>query len=260
MKKSTLGVIPARLHSTRLHEKPLQDISGKTLIERVYLNAKAAQSIDRLIVATDSDRIRQEVERFGGEVMMTNEDLPSGSARVCAVVEALGERWDSVVNIQGDMPFIKAELIDSIVNFFLDNYTDFDMGTGGIPIDNEAVFNSPSNVKIVLGEKSQALYFSRAPIPHSRDGDRIEVLEHDQLRPIFGYRHFGLYVYKPQTLEVFKSTSVSVLERVEKLEQLSLLEKGYRIGVSIVPEELIAGSIEVDTPEDLERARQSLLV
>ena len=265
-REQVLAVIPARLASTRLPEKPLKDIAGKTLVQRVWERARSAQSLDRVVVATDSDEIANEVARFGGEVVMTSPELTTGSARVAAAARILagGESavtaWRTVVNVQGDMPFIKGELIDRCVDFLHAKGDRFGMVTIATPILDENMYRSPMDVKVVVGAGSRALYFSRAPIPHSRDGNRLEeIAPNGTKRTVFGYKHFGLYVYSPNVLSDFERSDMSTLEDIEKLEQLRLLEMGHTIGVCIVESDLTAGSIEVDTPEDLERSRQLAL-
>lgn len=261
-----LAVIPARLASTRLPEKPLKDIAGKTLVQRVWERARTAKTLDRVVVATDSAEIEQEVLRFGGEVVMTSPELTTGSARVAAAARILAgsdsavPAWRTVVNVQGDMPFIKGELIDRCVRFLHSKEGAFGMVTIATPILDETMYRSPMDVKVVVGAGDRALYFSRAPIPHSRDGNRLEELApNGAKRTVFGYKHFGLYVYSPAVLSDFERSEMSKLEDIEKLEQLRLLEMGHTIGVCIVESDLTAGSIEVDTQEDLERSRQLAL-
>ncbi len=256
MNTRVLGVIPARLGSTRLPEKPLKEIHGQTLLERVYRQAKQAKTIGRVIIATDSDEISKVALGFGAEVMMTPVEIRSGSERVAAVVERVGlESVDLVVNIQGDMPFLSPEIIDSCVLFMERSETKFDMGTIASPILDEAAFLNQNTVKVVTGVDSSALYFSRAPIPCSRDGRR-PMYRFDEAHQVsaFGLKHFGLYVYRPHILGEFRKGEAE-LEEIERLEQLRLLERGLRIGVCLIDSSLTADYIEVDTEEDLIRAR-----
>jgi 3-deoxy-manno-octulosonate cytidylyltransferase (CMP-KDO synthetase) len=194
-------------------------------------------------------------------VLMTSPELPSGSARVLATARILGNKedstlgenyWDLVLNVQGDMPFIKPEVITKAVEFMLEN-PQFEMGTIATPIFLEENFQSSSVVKVVVSEKWEGFYFSRAPIPHSRDGERMTDL---QGRTVFGYKHIGLYVFRPKALRVYDDQTGLQLENIEKLEQIRALEMGYRIGVCIIPEELMEPAIEVDTPDDLTRAEE----
>jgi 3-deoxy-manno-octulosonate cytidylyltransferase (CMP-KDO synthetase) len=248
-----LAVIPARRGSTRLSEKPLRDIGGKTLIERVWQQAAQCKDIDDLYVATDDQEIFDISESFGAKVIMTSADLPSGSARVAAVSHILKDEWDIIVNVQGDMPFINPKVISQVITFFKDNFTKFSMATIAIPIFDEEEFIKNSSVKVVISSEGRALYFSRAPIPHSRDGDEWKI---NQALPkkTYGLKHIGLYVFKKDSLAVLEEVDPSPLEAVEKLEQLKALEKGYSIGVCIVDPKLMENSIEVDTDADLELA------
>ena len=255
-KVNVLGVIPARMASVRLPEKPLKMIYGKTLIQRVWERASAAKSVSEVVIATDDSRIEAAALGFGARVIMTDPALPSGSARAATVAKLLAaERevdWDAVVNIQGDMPFIRGEVIDRAVNFLLSSPPEFVMGTIAMPLVSAEAFNSPMVVKVALGAEGRALYFSRAPIPCSRDGNRLQY----EGRDIFGYKHLGLYVLRQGILDAFSSSELSPFESIEKLEQLRLLEHGHPICVAVIPEQLIEPAVEVDTPADLLRAEQ----
>lgn len=248
--RKILGVIPARLGSTRLARKALQDIGGQTLMERAWRQATKANTLSDLILATDSDEIAEIAAKFGAQVQMTSPDLPSGSARAVAVAKTYGN-CDLVVNIQGDMPFINPAVIDRAVNFMLEDQNNFTMGTIAAPIFDERTFLSSSAVKVVIGTNSQALYFSRAPIPHSRDGERLK----RNGQTLFGYKHIGLYVYRPAAFSFFEDAKISELESLEKLEQLRVLERGGSIGCLVLDPALLEPGIEVDTAADLERAR-----
>jgi 3-deoxy-manno-octulosonate cytidylyltransferase (CMP-KDO synthetase) len=167
-------------------------------------------------------------------------------------MQILGVRnWDVVVNVQGDMPFIRPELIDQTVDFFISEKWNCAMATVATPIHDEGMYRSVNDVKVVVSSRQEALYFSRAAVPHSRDGDRMLWGE----KEVFGFKHFGLYAYKPEIVTSYLTEPPSMLEEVEKLEQLRLLEKGHKIAVCIVDNELTSRSVEVDTPKDLERAR-----
>jgi 3-deoxy-manno-octulosonate cytidylyltransferase (CMP-KDO synthetase) len=252
--KRVLAVIPARLASQRLPEKALRDISGKTLVQRVWEQGKQSKRISELVLATDSEEIAALAKSFGARVEMTAAEIKSGSERVAVTCERLGVKdWDCVVNLQGDMPFISPELIDQTIDFhFAKNV--FAMSTVATPITDEAAFLSNSVVKVALGIGSRALYFSRAPIPHSRNGDKLSFASSGKSTPVFGFKHFGLYVFRPDILGVFQDSEPVVLEDIEKLEQLRLLERGYPVGVHIVEPELTSNSVEVDTQADLEKA------
>ena len=256
-----LAVIPARLASQRLPQKPLQDIAGKSLIRRVWERGSETRGISRLIIATDSLEIRTAALGFGAEVVMTSGDISTGSERVAAVWRMLQqENWDYVINLQGDMPFIRSELIERCLSLYEQETQQgnlFDVCTVATPILDQSTFESANDVKVVVGPLHQALYFSRAPIPYARDGLRLQYLNAAGVQTShFGLKHLGLYVFHPRVLPLFESAGQSALEQVEKLEQLRLLELGHRIGVCIVPPELSADSVEVDTAADLARAIQ----
>ena len=248
-----LAVIPARRMSTRLSEKPLREISGKSLVQRVWERASLAKQVDELYVATDDQEIFDLSTSYGAKVMMTSPEIPTGSARVAAVSHLLGDKWDVVLNIQGDMPFINPKVIDGLIDFFKSNYANYSMATIAIPIYDKEEFLKTSTVKVAMTDQGRALYFSRAPIPHSRDGDVWDISMTKER--VFGLKHIGLYAFKPEALSVLEDPRPSKLENVEKLEQLKLLEHGLAIGVCPVDPELMAHSIEVDTPQDLEAAR-----
>ena len=246
-----LAVIPARLASQRLPQKPLKQIEGKTLLQRVWEQGLGAHSVDRIVIATDDDRIAELGRSFGAEVLMTSDSITTGSQRVAAASRMLDGGYRIVVNVQGDMAFIRPELIDQCVDFLDSGIERFDMATIATPIFDREVFHSVSDVKVVVGENQRALYFSRAPVPHSRDGNLLQTVHGE----IFGYKHFGLYAFQPAVLSEYETDTLASVEGVEKLEQLRLLERGYRIGVHVVSPELTANSVEVDTESDLERSR-----
>ena len=250
-----LAAIPARRGSTRLSEKPLRDIGGKSLVQRVWEQAGQCADIDDLYIATDDEEIFSMSKEFGAKVLMTSPDIPSGSARVAAVSHALGDKWDIVMNVQGDMPFINPKVISQVVNFFKENFSKFAMVTIAIPIYDESEFLKNSAVKVVISDEGRALYFSRSPIPNSRDGDEWKVCKNANQR-VYGLKHIGLYAFKKEVLHILEEKDASALENVEKLEQLKVLERGEAIGVCIVNPELMERSIEVDTESDLEIARK----
>jgi 3-deoxy-manno-octulosonate cytidylyltransferase (CMP-KDO synthetase) len=232
-----LGVIPARYGSTRFPGKALARLRGQTLIQRVWDRAKTAKRLDRLIVATDDERIREAVRSFGGEAVMTSAGLPSGTDRVW---EAAREtRAQVIVNIQGDEPLITPPMIDGLVDGLLKE-PEAQMATLRFAMKGPEGYNDPNVVKVVTDQKGWALYFSRSPIPAYRVGDLFSVA---------WYKHIGLYAYRRNFLEQFVSWPVSALERTEALEQLRALERGVRIKVLDSPQ----NTIGVDTPEDLKR-------
>jgi len=254
MEFNIVAVIPARRGSTRLQEKPLKGIVGKSLVERVWNQASLCKDINSLYVATDDQEIRQLSESFGANVVMTSVEAPTGSARVAEAIQKLNIQWDIALNVQGDMPFIEPDAISLAINYFKENFDNFDMVTIAIPIYDREEFTKPTAVKVVIGDGGRALYFSRAPIPYPRDDDEWKIVPGSDRR-VFGLKHIGLYLFKKEALYALSDNSLEAsIENVEKLEQLRLLTLGFRIGVAIIPRELMEYSIEIDTPEDLEKA------
>lgn len=235
-----VAVIPARFASTRLPGKPLLSDTGRTLIQHVVEAATRARRLDGVIVATDDRRILDAVESFGGRAVLTRADHPSGTDRVAEVAAGLpGARI--IVNLQGDEPEISPEALDRVV-MLLDDDPEAPMATLATPIVERSIFDDPSCVKVVRsGRTGRALYFSRSPIPHHRDGPGAG----DDL----GLLHLGLYAYRRDFLLGLAALPPSPLELAEKLEQLRVLEAGYPIAVGITAEP----SIGIDTPEDYRR-------
>jgi 3-deoxy-manno-octulosonate cytidylyltransferase (CMP-KDO synthetase) len=238
-----IGVIPARYHSTRLEGKPLADIHGRSMIQWVYENARKAEILDDVIVATDDDRIFDAVTGFGGRAVMTSTAHTTGTDRIAEVVAPL--EVEAVVNIQGDEPFVTPEMITEVARPLL--------GDGNVPmstlmheIEGEKLQN-PNVVKVVTDLSGFALYFSRSliPFPRNSEGHRV-----------FG--HIGIYGYRKEFLLKLTQMQPSPLEKNESLEQLRVLENGYRIKVveTSVTDYI---SLSVDTREDLERARELLV-
>jgi len=237
-----LAVIPSRLQSTRLPEKPLVDIAGKPMIQWVYERASQARHIERLVVATDSDRIADAVRAFGGDVVLTSPDHQSGTDRLVEVAMALPD-FDVVLNIQGDEPLVDPAMLDALISSFLTSDR-APMGTLARRTTSEAEILASSTVKVAIGADGCALYFSRAPIPYNRD----DVTDVDY------FIHVGVYVYDRAFLLSYPTLGSSRLERAERLEQLRALEHGHAISVF----ETSATSIGVDTPDDLDRVRRLL--
>ena len=236
------AIIPARYASTRFPGKPLYPILGQTMIERVYRRVSLVSSLDRIIVATDDDRIFQAVESFGGEAVMTRPDHPTGTDRLAEV--AAGLEVDLIVNIQGDEPLIHPRMIEAAITPLMEDAR-IPMGTLKTAIDNWQEFQDPNVVKVVTDREGFALYFSRSPVPHCRDKGPL---------PEEAFKHIGLYVYRRDFLLKFAALPPTRLESLEKLEQLRVLEHGYRIRV--VETDLI--SIGVDVPEDIARVEARL--
>jgi 3-deoxy-manno-octulosonate cytidylyltransferase (CMP-KDO synthetase) len=237
-----VAVIPARFASTRLPGKPLLSDTGRPLIWHVVEAARRATRLERVIVATDDPRIADAVLAFGGEAVMTRDDHPSGTDRVAEVAAGLTDAR-IVVNLQGDEPEVSGEALDLVVSL-LENDPDAPMATLATPIRDPAVYRDPACVKVVCSSLGRALYFSRSPIPHHRDG-----LPGDPAAHPMAYLHLGLYAYRRDFLLKLGTLPPSPLETSEKLEQLRVLEAGYPIAVGVVEEP----SIGIDTPEDYRR-------
>jgi 3-deoxy-manno-octulosonate cytidylyltransferase (CMP-KDO synthetase) len=242
-------VIPARYASTRLPGKPLIDIGGKPLLQWVYERACRSKLADGVLIATDDERINNIANNFGAEVIMTDPDLPSGTDRVFAAIQ--GEEADLIINLQGDEPFIEPSIIDQLFSI---------MEKGGVetatlccPIADENEYREPNTVKVVLDSSGFALYFSRSPIPYLRTPNFGDP-QAGTPTPILLYKHVGIYAFARSFLQRFVSMPKSPLEAAESLEQLRVLENGYRIKVIVTD----YNGFGIDTPEDLERARKLL--
>jgi len=242
-----VAVIPARFASTRLPGKPLLSETGRPLIQHVVEAARQAKSFQRIIVATDDERIADAVSRFGGEAMMTRADHATGTDRVAEIAARL-ETTDVILNLQGDEPEIAGETLDQAVALLVSD-PDAPMATLATPIHDESVYRDPSCVKVVINHRNRALYFSRSPIPHHRDGLPGPASASASGSALLGYLHLGLYAYRREFLLNLGSLPRSPLEAAEKLEQLRVLEAGFPIAIGIVDEP----SIGIDTPEDYRR-------
>ena len=241
-----LAVIPARYGSTRFPGKPLVDMAGQSLIQRVYRAVDGINGVDRTVVATDDERIYDHVVKFGGEAIMTAEDHPSGTDRVA---EAAAQFPDArlVLNVQGDEPFIRSDQIEAVLACFSDPETA--IATLAAPVRDEHALLSPNVVKVVCDERGRALYFSRHAIPFLRDvpiGRWIEEEKHLQ--------HVGLYAFRAERLPELTLLRPGALEERERLEQLRWLAAGYRIQVAVTDRP----SLGIDTPADLEEALRRL--
>ncbi len=236
-------MIPARYESTRLPGKPLALIHGKPMIQHVYERAQAVELVDRVLVATDDERIAAAVRGFGGDVVMTGREHQSGTDRIAEAAGGLDA--DVIVNIQGDLPFLQPAMVQDTLRVMHAD-PDVPMATLKAPIREPHEMTNPNVVKVVTDRAGNALYFSRSPLPYHRDGAGDGVL---------GYKHIGLYAYRRDFLLRFARLAPTPLERAEKLEQLRALEWGFRIRVA----ETNCENIEVDTPQDLERARAAAL-
>ncbi len=233
-----IAIIPARYDSTRLPGKALREIGGAPMIVRVMRQARRAESLARVIVATDDERIARAVRAAGGEAEMTSPAHQSGTDRIAEVARRVPA--EIYLNVQGDQPFIAPADLDALSAAMAADAA-LAMATLAAPIANLAEWRNPNKVKVVCGKNGDALYFSRSSIPWPRDGAEI---------PAAALRHIGVYGYRRDFLLRFASLEPGILEGIEKLEQLRALEHGYRIRVV----ESAAPSLEVDTPEDLELA------
>ena len=232
---SAIAIIPARYHSTRLPGKPVIEVHGKTLIEHVYRRVERAKHVERILVATDDERIARAVERFGGNVMMTRRDHQSGADRLAEAAAALDPET-LVVNVQGDEPLIEPEAIDRAIAAASQH--DADIVTLMTPLLDRDAIQDSNRVKVVTDLNGMALYFSRSPIPSSGTT----------------FLHLGLYVYRAGFLTRFTKLERTPLEIAERLEQLRALEHGFRIRMV----EVESASWGIDTPADLEKFKAVL--
>ncbi len=235
-------VIPARRRSTRLPDKMLLRDTGKTVLQHTHEAACRAQRADVVLIATDDAEIAAEAKRFGARVAMTSVGCPSGTDRVAEAVQA-APRAEVIVNLQGDEPEISGHALDLVVAL-LERDPDASMATLATPVVSEEVYRDPSCVKVVCSGAGRALYFSRSPIPHHRDG----VSSRPPGQPL-AYLHLGLYAYRRDFLLELATLHPSPLESAERLEQLRVLEAGRPIAVGIIDEP----SVGIDTPEDYRR-------
>ncbi len=235
-----LGIIPARYASSRFPGKPLVDIAGKSMIQRVYEQAKKCTDLTEVIVATDDDRIFDHVTAFGGVAVMTSDQHQSGTDR-CAEVALAHPQYQVVINIQGDEPYIDPEQITKLAGCFATPETQ--IATLVKQVKTEQELHNPNTPKVIVNKLSEAVYFSRSAIPHIRGEEPANWLE---FYPFF--KHIGIYGYRADVLQEITKLPISALEKAESLEQLRWIENGYRIKVAETELETYA----VDTPEDLE--------
>jgi 3-deoxy-manno-octulosonate cytidylyltransferase (CMP-KDO synthetase) len=238
-----LGIIPARYASSRFPGKPLVDIGGKSMIQRVYEQAKKCGNLNEVVVATDDDRIFSHVQAFGGLAVMTADTHQSGTDR-CAEVALLHPEYEVIINIQGDEPFIDPEQISKLAACFTDKDTQLATLIKRIKTEEE-LFNTNSP-KVVVNKLSEAVYFSRSALPHIRGQEPENWLEFYTF-----FKHIGIYGYRADVLQQVTKLPVSSLEKAESLEQLRWIENGYRIKVAETELETYA----VDIPEDLLRLK-----
>jgi 3-deoxy-manno-octulosonate cytidylyltransferase (CMP-KDO synthetase) len=247
MKKQIIGIIPARYASTRFPGKPLIDIGGKSMIQRVYEQARKSASLSDVFVATDDARIEQAVTAFGGKVCITSDRHPSGTDRCAEVIEKLNLTCDAVINIQGDEPFIDPKQIDLVSSCFDDDRTE--LATLIKEISTSDILFNPNSPKVIVDREQFAIYFSRHPVPYIRGSEEKNWLDQHRF-----YQHIGIYGYRTDVLKKITQLSPSSLEKAESLEQLRWIEHGYRIKTAVTTLETLA----IDTPEDLTRILHTL--
>ncbi|MBQ3626713.1 MAG: 3-deoxy-manno-octulosonate cytidylyltransferase [Synergistaceae bacterium] len=240
-----LGVIPARFSSSRFPGKPLADINGKPMIQHVYERAKLSSSLCDVIVATDDERILKAVNNFGGKVVMTNSNHPNGTSRVCEAAKLYCgnniNNINAVINIQGDEPLLNPVMIDEVAELLRDDAVNFATLCREFKDFSEA--NNANAVKVVFDKNFNALYFSRSIIPYRREKTDLKI-----------FHHIGIYGYKLEFLKLYITLPMTPLAETESLEQLKVLESGYKIRVKVTSCQ--DESLGVDTPEDLERVRR----
>lgn len=233
-----LCVIPSRIGSTRLARKPLLPIQGKPMVQWVYEKASRCKLLTKVVVATDNEEIANLIRNIGGDVMMTDSEIATGSDRVAAVAKTYPD-MDVVINLQGDEPFIKPHMLDQVLAPYLSGENP-DMSTLAYELSEEA-YPDPGAVKVILDCKGYAIYFSRAPIPFFRQATYAPV-----------FHHMGLYAFRRDFLLHYTTLPKTPLEQVELLEQLRALENGFKIRVCLTDHK----TIEVNTPEDYEKAKK----
>lgn len=240
-----VGIIPARFASTRLMGKPLASIGGKPMIQHTYENSLKSKLLNKVVVAVDDEKVAQVIKDFGGTAIMTPKDISTGSDRIAIAAKQI-EGVKIIVNIQGDEPFIHGEMIDQAIEPLLFD-SSVQVTTLAKRIESVDELKLPSITKVVFDYQNYAMYFSRSPIPFVRDArTNLERISKSDI-----YKHLGLYAFRKDALLKFTSLEQTDLEKAEKLEQLRMLENGMKIKVVETEYE----SLAVDTPEDLERAR-----
>ena len=239
-----IAVIPARFGSSRLGGKPLVDIAGKPMIQRVFEQSQKSSVVTRTIVATDDERIVSAVKAFGGEAVMTSDTCRSGTDRVAETAKMLGAvDEDIIINIQGDQPVFDPQSLDDLIRPFKEE-PGLAMSTLAYKIQNPREITDPKDVKVVFNRQGFAMYFSRAQIPYPRDGQT----------DVDYYKHLGFYAYTKAFLDQIVTLDSGTCEQVEKLEQLRVLEYGFPIKVAVTQYD----SPEIDLPEDIERVEATL--
>lgn len=236
-----LGVIPARYESTRLPKKPLKDICGHSMIEWVYKRAMKS-NLDEVIIATDSQEVFDEVKRFGGEVILTDKNHLNGTSRIAEVCEKITD-YDVIINVQGDEPLIEPDMINSLIDVFKKEES-LKMATLKHKLHKKEDIENPNFVKVITDRDDYAIYFSRSVIPYPRN-ENLDIY----------FKHVGIYGYKREFVLEYSKMESTPLENSESLEQLRILENGYKIKVLETPFEIIG----VDTKEELEKVRNYIV-
>ena len=240
-----IGIIPARFGSTRFPGKPLVDIDGKTMIQRVYEQVIQSKRLSRVTIATDDERILNHARDFGADVVMTSPKHISGTDRCAEFISQEGlDKWDVVINIQGDEPYIQPEQIDLLASCF--DRPECNIGTLVKKITSPDELFNHNNVKVVMNKRGEAIYFSRSPIPYNRNFP-----EQDWLKYSSYYKHIGIYGYRSKTLMEISDLAKTNLEITESLEQLRWIENGLVIRAEITS----LDSFSIDTPEDLAKIK-----
>jgi 3-deoxy-manno-octulosonate cytidylyltransferase (CMP-KDO synthetase) len=242
--KRIIGIIPARYASTRFPAKPLVDIRGKSMIQRVYEQVKKSTSISSVVVATDHAEIYDHVKKFGGQVCLTKDSHVSGTDRCFEALTMQNDTYDYVINVQGDEPFIQPAQIDLLASL-LEGKTE--IATLIKTIEQEDVLFNPNVVKAAINKKNEALYFSRSTIPHIRNTSHSGWMSKHTF-----FKHIGMYAYRSDILQQLTLLEISSLEKAESLEQLRWLENGFTIKTAITDIETLG----IDTPDDLKKALQ----
>lgn len=238
---SILGVIPARYASSRFPGKPLVEIKGKSMLQRVYEQTKLSNLLGYVVIATDDKRIEEHAKSFGAKVVMTHPNHPSGTDRCFEAYQLVNKKFDYVINIQGDEPFLHPDQINSLAEVCNGST---EIATQMIKCTNHEVLFDTGEVKIILNTNNEALYFSRSVIPFIKNVDQKEWHNHFDY-----YRHVGMYAYKVDVLERITKLPVSNLEKAESLEQLRWLENGFKIKCAVTNYD----SHCIDTPEDIDK-------
>ena len=255
--KKILGIIPARYASTRFPGKPLADICGRPMIQHVYERASQAKNLSGVLIATDDEKIFNAAKNFGGQVVMTGSNLPNGTSRCEEAAKIFGGDFDAVINIQGDEPLLDPLMIDEVAELLNENYcatlcrplevlNNSPSTTSWFPSPCTGAAENPNIVKVVMSQENYALYFSRSVIPFKRNESSLPF-----------YQHIGIYGYSLEFLKKYVALPPTPLSEAESLEQLKILEHGYKIKIKVTA--CKNPSIGVDTPEDLERVREIIL-